>query len=300
MAWIGGRLAHLPVRKRAVRRRARRGRLPCPPARAVWGSVVLVALVLAVPVIVAANPVDPTWLPGFYDDADPEQLVSQALSPESWLGATIPVVLCVLSTIALAWSRRLGWRRADRTEQVARAPPGLPAVSTRVVSADRRSVERAPLAHLIVRRSSSLLRLRRASTSGIDTAGIEEGEKGSPASIPRSSLSGTDKALDEPMRRGLFLSRPSTCERPSKDRAWPGRAGFGMTVRRSVVTVCCGARPRGGRHWRHVRAASWAHRSTRLTVDLMERTVDGVRMMQRGGVVLQQAVGGEPWTRESK
>jgi hypothetical protein len=160
-------------------------------------------LALAVPVIVATNPVDPTWLPGLYDDADSDQLVSQALSPESWLGAAIPIILCVLSTIALAWSRRLGWRRADRTEQVARAPPGLAAASTRVVSADLRSAERAPLAHLTVRLSSSLRRLRRASTSGIDTACIEEGENGAPASILRSSLSGTTRPSRNQMRLNI-------------------------------------------------------------------------------------------------
>jgi hypothetical protein len=116
-------------------------------------------LALAVPVIVATNPVDPTWLPGLYDDADSDQLVSQALSPESWLGAAIPIILCVLSTIAVAWSRRLGWRRADRTEQVARAPPDPPAASTRVLSADLRSAGRAPPTHLLLRRSPSLRRL---------------------------------------------------------------------------------------------------------------------------------------------
>jgi len=33
---------------------------------------------------------------------------------------------------------------------------------------------------------------------------------------------------------------------------------------------------------------------------LMERTVHGARVMQRGGAVLQQAGDGEQWTRESK
>jgi hypothetical protein len=209
MAGIGGRLARLPVRKRAARRRARRGRLPCPPARAVWGSVALVALTLAVPGIVAANPVDQIWIPGLYDDADPDQLVSQALSPESWLGAAIPVILCILATVALAWPKRPGWWRADRNEQVARAPPGVRA-STCVFSADLRSAERGPLAHLTVRRSSSLRRFRRASTSGIDTAGVGEGDRGSPASILRSSLSGTPKPSTNQCVEGFgyFALRP--------------------------------------------------------------------------------------------
>lgn len=123
MVLIGDWLARLPVSKRAARRQARCGRLACRPAGAVWGWVVLLVLALAVPVIVATNPVDSTWLGGLYDDADSDQLISHALSPESWLDAAMPVVLCVLSTIALAWSRRLGWRRTGRAEQVARAPP---------------------------------------------------------------------------------------------------------------------------------------------------------------------------------
>jgi hypothetical protein len=37
----------------------------------------LATLVLAIPVIVAANPVDPTWILGLYDDADSDQLITQ-------------------------------------------------------------------------------------------------------------------------------------------------------------------------------------------------------------------------------
>jgi len=179
-----GWLARHPARKRTARPRARRGRLPGHPSGAVWGSVV-VALALAN--VVAANPVDPPWIPGLYDDADPDQLVSQALSSESWLGPSIPAILCVLSTIVLAWSRRLEWRRAARNQQVARAPPGLPAASMGVFSADMRSAERAPLAHLIVRRSSSLRRFRRVWTAGIATVGVEESEKGA-AGVDSSEL----------------------------------------------------------------------------------------------------------------
>jgi hypothetical protein len=224
MAGIGGRL--LPVRKRAVRRRARHGRVPCPPARAVWSSVALVALALAIPVIVATNPVDPTLLPGLYDDADPDQLVSHALSPESWLDAAIPVILCVLSTIAFAWSRRLEWRHPDRRDQVARAPPGLPALSARVFSVDLRSAGRALLAHLTIRRSSSLRRFRHTSTSGIDTTGIEEGEKGSPASNSSELAISHDNTLDEPMREGFVcLALQSVI-----GRANTGRAQVGLVV----------------------------------------------------------------------
>jgi len=246
MAGIGGRL--LPVRKRAVRRRARHGRVPCPPARAVWSSVALVALALAIPVIVATNPVDPTLLPGLYDDADPDQLVSHALSPESWLDAAIPVILCVLSTIAFAWSRRLEWRHPDRRDQVARAPPGLPALSARVFSVDLRSAGRALLAHLTIRRSSSLRRFRHTSTSGIDTTGIEEGAKGSPASNSSELAISHDNTLDEPMREGFVcLALQSVI-----GRANTGRAQVGLVVAwrcgQSVVTVCRWARSRRRRH----------------------------------------------------
>jgi len=172
-----------------------RGRSRCRPVNTTCGARLLVILVLAIPVMVAANPIDPTWLAGFYDDADPDQLVSQALSPESWLSAALPVILCLLTTIAPVWLSRRGRRGADRSEQVARAPPGLAGTSTtRMFSIDPRYTERARLAHLTLRRSSSLRRFRRASTSGIDTAGVEEGEQGSPASsILPSSRSGTTK-----------------------------------------------------------------------------------------------------------
>jgi hypothetical protein len=137
------------TRTRALRSgttsRRGRGRSACRPAAVTWGTLLLVILALAVPVIVAANPVDPTWVPGVYDDADPDQLVSQALSPESWLSAALPVILCLLTTIAPVWLSRQGRSGADRSEQVARAPPGLAGTSTtRIFSIDPRCTERPP------------------------------------------------------------------------------------------------------------------------------------------------------------
>jgi|SRR6516164_7126400 len=56
--------------------------LPRPTSEEV-GAVLSLTLVLGIPVLVAANPIDPFWQPGFYDDADPDQLVTHALSAES-------------------------------------------------------------------------------------------------------------------------------------------------------------------------------------------------------------------------
>ena len=46
-------------------------------------------LILAIPVIVTANPLDPNWQPGWYDDGDTDQLVTQTMSPESMVGLAV-------------------------------------------------------------------------------------------------------------------------------------------------------------------------------------------------------------------
>src|SRR5262249_46868883 len=81
----------------AIGRQARRGRPPSRRFQSRTARVVLfLTLVLAVPVILFANPIDPTWKPGWYDDADADQLVLQTLSPESMVGLAV-LVLFILS-----------------------------------------------------------------------------------------------------------------------------------------------------------------------------------------------------------
>jgi hypothetical protein len=81
-------------------------------------------LVLAIPVIMAANPIDPGWQAGWYDDGDTDQLVTQTLSPESMIG------LAVLSFISLSVYLLLITGREPRQidgqgiDPVPRGPPG--------------------------------------------------------------------------------------------------------------------------------------------------------------------------------
>jgi hypothetical protein len=167
VAPIRGRQARRPTGGTVLCGSARRGRLSSCRPHAVWGSIALAALTLGVPVIAAVNPVDPSWIPGFYDDGDYDQLVSHAISPESWLGVVLEVVLCLLASIALArWSRPT-YGGAHRREPVARAPPG------------RSSVFRACHGHLIIRPALSFSRSHRPSVSGGDTAGPVDTEQSS-------------------------------------------------------------------------------------------------------------------------
>jgi hypothetical protein len=123
MAEIRDRQARLPTERKVLRKPVHGGRSASCHSRAAWGSVALAALALAVPLIVAANPVDQTWIPGLYDEADTDQLVSHAISPESWLSVALPVVLCLFASIALARSSRRTYNGAHRSESVARPPP---------------------------------------------------------------------------------------------------------------------------------------------------------------------------------
>jgi len=52
-------------------------------------------LMLVIPLIAAVNSVDPTWILGLYDDADSDQLITQAMSPESMIGLAASLVLCL-------------------------------------------------------------------------------------------------------------------------------------------------------------------------------------------------------------
>jgi hypothetical protein len=132
-SWTALRRRYGTRRKRAVRNGSAssrgRGRRLRRLADTAVGAVLLTALALAVPVMVAANPVDPTWLPGLYDDADTDQLVSKTLSPENWVGAALPTILCLLSGPILAWSSYSGYQDAGWSEAVARGPPRLASTS---------------------------------------------------------------------------------------------------------------------------------------------------------------------------
>jgi hypothetical protein len=59
----------------------------------------LVILALAIPVIVAANPSDPIWRPGLYDDADTDHLVRNVVSPESLIGVSVLGIVCLLTSL---------------------------------------------------------------------------------------------------------------------------------------------------------------------------------------------------------
>src|SRR5262245_56748591 len=56
------------------------------PRSVVARTILFLALILAVPLIVAANPVDASGQQGWYDDEDADRLVTQSMSPESMMG----------------------------------------------------------------------------------------------------------------------------------------------------------------------------------------------------------------------
>jgi hypothetical protein len=140
------------LRNGSTSRRGRRARLSSRSWYDTWGSMLLVALALGVPVIVAANPVDSTWLPGLYDDADTDQLVTQTMSPEAWIGLTVLVIVYCLSSRTIVGPNALWSRTAARGGLSARAPPRLPDTSARVFALDLRYAEHVRLAQLLIQR----------------------------------------------------------------------------------------------------------------------------------------------------
>ena len=80
-------------------------------------------LLLAVPVVVATNPIDQTWQVGWYDNADTDPLVVQMLSPEGLLGIAT-VVMVVLSSQRLSASEVYTLQNlCSSREPVPRGPP---------------------------------------------------------------------------------------------------------------------------------------------------------------------------------
>ena len=113
------------LRRSCGTHRVRRGRSSCRPTRASGHAVLLVVLLLTMPIIAAANPVDPTWISGFYDDADTDQLVTQMMSPEGLVGLLIISLLCVFSSArAVDWSPSWIWSEPSGSLG-ARGPPDL-------------------------------------------------------------------------------------------------------------------------------------------------------------------------------
>lgn len=47
-------------------------------------------LYLIIPIIAAANPIDPIWVSGCWDEADADQVLSQTMSPEGLVGSATP------------------------------------------------------------------------------------------------------------------------------------------------------------------------------------------------------------------
>jgi hypothetical protein len=86
--------------------------------------ILFMILVLAVPIHVAANPIDPTWQPGLYDDADADQLVTRTLSPEGIIGLGVLVLACPVSRACPVDEIVNEYEIRSRQEPVPRAPPG--------------------------------------------------------------------------------------------------------------------------------------------------------------------------------
>lgn len=133
--------------------------------------LLLAALVLVAPIVVAANPADPSWIPGFYDDADSDQLTSQAMTPESLLGADLPILLCLVFTAAAVWPRRSVCRVAVRRVFGARGPPVPCGVPASAFSARR--LGHSP-ACLSIQHASCRSRGGRPLVRGSDTAALED------------------------------------------------------------------------------------------------------------------------------
>jgi hypothetical protein len=78
---------------------------------------------LAVPMIVAANPVDATWQVGWYDDGDTDRLVTQTMSPESMAGLAVLVLVCLSAHARLIIRIRRKHSVHSSREPVPRGPP---------------------------------------------------------------------------------------------------------------------------------------------------------------------------------
>jgi hypothetical protein len=91
------------------------------PRRSCARAILLMVLVLAIPIILVANPIDLTQ-PGWYDDADTDQLM-QAMSPDSLAGLAVLVlaVFSVRGRLVISVGQKHGV--TSRQEPVPRGPP---------------------------------------------------------------------------------------------------------------------------------------------------------------------------------
>src|SRR5215475_6085584 len=101
------------------------------PFFGVAGTIVLLAFVLGMPIIVAANPIDSLWLTGWYDEADGDLLVANTISPEKMIGTKVLTLGCILSDAAVV-ARSAQWCSREISDgAIARGPPTQSVVSRR-------------------------------------------------------------------------------------------------------------------------------------------------------------------------
>jgi hypothetical protein len=117
--------------------------LPTRTQRRCAGALMLAVLVLTIPILVAANPVDLTWQHGWHDDADTDDLVTQTLSPDSLIVLAV-LVLVVQFSVRVSFVDDVA-EELDAGSTREPVPKGLPPVT---VSRPR---------SLVIRRGSSCL-----------------------------------------------------------------------------------------------------------------------------------------------
>ena len=94
------------------------------------GAIPFLVLLLAVPVIGAANPIDLLWSDAWYDDADADQLLTKTMSPEGLVGLAVLTLGCLLSRAAVA-ARTASWHQPEIPDSTgARGPPNVTSVPT--------------------------------------------------------------------------------------------------------------------------------------------------------------------------
>ncbi len=130
-------------------------------------AIVFLALILAIPVIVAANPVDPDWLSGWYDEADTDQLVTQTMSPESLIGVAVLLLVCFSAGARLMNGVAREYKVSASREPVSRGPPlsvSMPGSGGSLISS---CLQSALLNQLIVRVARPFLFLNQESFTGL-------------------------------------------------------------------------------------------------------------------------------------
>ena len=88
--------------------------------------LVLATLVTVVP-LAYASPPDPTWVPGFYDNADFDEAVLAVVSVDAATSAEMPILLVSKAVVPVSVHRRPVLR--DNCPELAtdRSPPVVPA-----------------------------------------------------------------------------------------------------------------------------------------------------------------------------